>query len=50
MLAWPRKVERKWFVLLWIAACPRPRLRANSIRPRRPSANGTGRDLSSAPG
>src|SRR6516164_2696892 len=32
MLGWPRKVERKWFVLLWIAACPRPRLRANSIR------------------
>ena len=25
---------------LWIAACPTPRLRANSIRPRSPSANG----------
>ena len=26
---------------LWIAACPTPRLRANLIRPRRPSANGS---------
>src|SRR5262249_28553437 len=43
MLASPRKVERKWCVPLWIAACPTPRLRANSIQPRRPSANGVGR-------
>jgi hypothetical protein len=28
-------------VPLWIAACPTPRLRANLIRPRRPSANGS---------
>src|SRR5262249_32464047 len=41
MLASPRKVERKWFVPLWIGACPKPRLRANSIRPRRSSANGS---------
>src|SRR5215475_3548880 len=41
MLASPRKVERKWCVPLWIAACPTPRLRANSIQPRRPSANGS---------
>jgi hypothetical protein len=32
--------SRKWFVPLWIAACQTPRLRANSIRCRRPSANG----------
>src|SRR5262249_50061459 len=29
-----------WCVPLRIAAYPKPRLRANSIRPRRPSANG----------